>query len=48
MSTTETVDIDMDLVEQLIKEETAALDAKHARSLAYRDEAATRLPGGVS
>jgi glutamate-1-semialdehyde 2,1-aminomutase len=48
MSTKPTVDIDMDLVEQLIKEETAALDVKHARSLAYRDEAATRLPGGVS
>ena len=49
MSTTpSTVEIDMNLVEQLIKEETAALDVKHARSLAYRDEAATRLPGGVS
>ena len=50
MSTTrtETVEIDIQLVEQLIKEETAALDAKHARSLSYRDEAAVRLPGGVS
>lgn len=50
MSTTEpdTIEIDLDLVEQLIKEETAALDAKHARSLAYREEAKAHLPGGVS
>ena len=38
MSTTETdaVQIDMQLVEELIAKETAALDAKHARSLSYR------------
>ena len=48
MSATETVEIDLGLVEQLIKEETAALDAKHARSLAYREEAKSHLPGGVS
>ncbi|MEX1102306.1 MAG: aspartate aminotransferase family protein [Actinomycetota bacterium] len=48
MATTETVQIDLDLVEELTKEETAALDAKHARSLSYRGEAAAHLPGGVS
>ena len=50
MSTTEraTVDIDMERVERLIVEETAALDAKHARSLSYREEAKAHLPGGVS
>ena len=47
MSTTEHT-IDMELVDRLTKEETAALDAKHARSLAYRGEAAAHLPGGVS
>ena len=48
MSQTETVDIDIELVEKLITEETAALDAKHARSLSYREEAKAHLPGGVS
>jgi glutamate-1-semialdehyde 2,1-aminomutase len=50
MSTTETdtVEIDLQLVERLIVDETRALDAKHARSLSYRDQAAVRLPGGVS
>jgi glutamate-1-semialdehyde 2,1-aminomutase len=50
MSTTEraTVDIDMERVERLIVEETAALDAKHTRSLSYREEAKAHLPGGVS
>src|SRR5437762_6452159 len=42
------VEIDMDLVEELAKRETAALDRKHARSIAYRQEAARHLPGGVS
>ena len=48
MSATTHVEIDPDLVERLTKEETAALDAKHARSLAYREEAKVHLPGGVS
>jgi len=42
------VEIDMDLVEELTKREVAALDRKHARSLTYREEAKTHLPGGVS
>jgi glutamate-1-semialdehyde 2,1-aminomutase len=48
MSTDEPVEIDMGLVEDLTKRETTALDAKHARSLSYREEAAAHLPGGVS
>ena len=48
MSTTEHVEIDLGLVEELTKRETAALDEKHARSLSYREEARTHLPGGVS
>jgi glutamate-1-semialdehyde 2,1-aminomutase len=48
MSAPDTVEIDIELVERLIAEETAALDQKHARSLAYREEAKTHLPGGVS
>jgi glutamate-1-semialdehyde 2,1-aminomutase len=42
------VQIDMELVERLLKAETTALDEKHGRSLAYREEAGRRLPGGVS
>jgi glutamate-1-semialdehyde 2,1-aminomutase len=38
----------MALVERLLADETAALDLKHAGSLAYREEAKRRLPGGVS
>jgi glutamate-1-semialdehyde 2,1-aminomutase len=48
MSATETVDIDLALVEELTKRETEALDRKHARSIGYREEAKRRLPGGVS
>ena len=48
MSTADTVEIDLGLVEELTKRETAALDEKHARSLSYREEARVHLPGGVS
>jgi glutamate-1-semialdehyde 2,1-aminomutase len=48
MSATNHVEIDLDLVERLTKEETEALDAKHRRSLEYREEAKAHLPGGVS
>jgi glutamate-1-semialdehyde 2,1-aminomutase len=48
MPATSHVEIDPGLIERLTKEETAALDAKHARSLAYREEAKAHLPGGVS
>ncbi|HSL10157.1 MAG TPA: aspartate aminotransferase family protein [Actinomycetota bacterium] len=48
MAATDTIQIDIDLVEELTKRETAALDEKHARSLAYREEAKSHLPGGVS
>jgi glutamate-1-semialdehyde 2,1-aminomutase len=48
MASTDAIQIDLDLVEELTERETAALEAKHARSLAYREEAKSHLPGGVS
>ncbi|HZD79156.1 MAG TPA: aspartate aminotransferase family protein [Actinomycetota bacterium] len=42
------VEIDLQLVERLTKEETDALDARHRRSLEYREVAKSHLPGGVS
>jgi glutamate-1-semialdehyde 2,1-aminomutase len=48
MAATDTIQIDLELVEELTKRETAALDEKHARSLSYREEAKSHLPGGVS
>jgi glutamate-1-semialdehyde 2,1-aminomutase len=48
VSATDVIEIDLDLVEELTKRETEALDRKHARSLRYRDEAKSNLPGGVS
>jgi glutamate-1-semialdehyde 2,1-aminomutase len=45
---TDRLEIDLALVEELTKRETAALNEKHARSLSYREEAKRRLPGGVS
>jgi glutamate-1-semialdehyde 2,1-aminomutase len=48
MSTTDTIEIDIALVEELIAKETADLDRKHERSLSYREEAKKHLPGGVS
>jgi glutamate-1-semialdehyde 2,1-aminomutase len=42
------VEIDLGLIDELTKREVRALDAKHARSLAYREDARRRLPGGVS
>jgi glutamate-1-semialdehyde 2,1-aminomutase len=45
---TDVVEIDLSLVEELTKRETAALDDRHVLSLAYREEAKTHLPGGVS
>lgn len=42
------VEIDLDLIERLTKQETAALEGKHGRSLEFRERAQTRLPGGVS
>jgi glutamate-1-semialdehyde 2,1-aminomutase len=48
VSATDVIEIDLDLVEELTKRETEALDRKHARSLSFRDEAVTHLPGGVA
>jgi glutamate-1-semialdehyde 2,1-aminomutase len=48
MPANDQVEIDLELVDRLTRRETEALDGKHARSLAYREEARRRLPGGVS
>jgi glutamate-1-semialdehyde 2,1-aminomutase len=48
MTTSDVVDIDLQLVEELTAREIVALDGKHAKSISYRDEAKRRLPGGVS
>ncbi|MEX0985262.1 MAG: aspartate aminotransferase family protein [Actinomycetota bacterium] len=48
MSDIRSTQIDLGLVEELTKRETAALDIKHAKSLSYREVAKARLPGGVS
>ena len=40
--------IDLALVEELTRRETEALDRRHARSLAFRQRASERMPGGVS
>ncbi len=39
MNATDVVEIDLELVEELTGRETAALDDKHGRSIAYREEA---------
>jgi glutamate-1-semialdehyde 2,1-aminomutase len=48
MPANDVVEIDLGLVDELAQRETKALDARHARSLAYREEAKRHLPGGVS
>ncbi|HSJ50549.1 MAG TPA: aminotransferase class III-fold pyridoxal phosphate-dependent enzyme, partial [Actinomycetota bacterium] len=48
MTITDHVQIDLELVDRLTERETAALDERHHASLAYRERAKTRLPGGVS
>ncbi|HEX6331194.1 MAG TPA: aspartate aminotransferase family protein [Actinomycetota bacterium] len=48
MTVAEHVQIDLDLVDRLTGRETAALNERHRESLAYRERAKTRLPGGVS
>jgi glutamate-1-semialdehyde 2,1-aminomutase len=48
MTVTERAEIDLELVDRLTERETAALNERHRRSLAYRERATTRLPGGVS
>ncbi len=48
MPATDVVKIDLARVEELTRNETAALGEKHRRSLEYREVAKTHLPGGVS
>jgi glutamate-1-semialdehyde 2,1-aminomutase len=47
VGTTETVEIDLALVEELTQRETKALEAIHAESLSFRETARRHLPGGV-
>jgi glutamate-1-semialdehyde 2,1-aminomutase len=42
------VELDLELVERLIRREEAALAEKQPRSIAYQKQASDRLPGGVS
>ena len=48
MPAIDVVEIGLARVEELTRNETAALDEKHRRSLEYREVAKTHLPGGVS
>jgi glutamate-1-semialdehyde 2,1-aminomutase len=48
VSTRDVVDIDPGRVDELIAREEASLIEKQPRSIAYREEAAQRMPGGVS
>jgi glutamate-1-semialdehyde 2,1-aminomutase len=48
VSATDVAQIDLELVDELIRREEQALAAKQPRSIAYQREASHRLPGGVS
>ena len=48
MATTDRVEIDLALVDELTKRETVALDEKHRRSIEYRELSQALLPGWVS
>ena len=48
MAVRETVEIDLDRVDQLIQREEAALEPKHRASLEYRTIAAHHIAGGVA
>ncbi|OFW79370.1 MAG: glutamate-1-semialdehyde 2,1-aminomutase, partial [Actinobacteria bacterium RBG_19FT_COMBO_70_19] len=48
MASTDHVEIDLELVDELIRREEQALADKQPRSIAHQKEASHRLPGGVS
>jgi glutamate-1-semialdehyde 2,1-aminomutase len=48
MSATETVQLDLEWIDELISRQEAELAPKHRRSIEYQQEASRRLPGGVS
>jgi glutamate-1-semialdehyde 2,1-aminomutase len=48
MAVRETVEIDLDRVDELIRREEEALEPKHAASLSYRRAAARHVAGGVA
>ena len=48
MATRDVVELDLAWVDELIRCEEAALAEKQPRSISYKKEAESRLPGGVS
>ena len=48
MAVRESIEIDLDRVDQLIKEQEAELEPKHRASIDYRKTAATHVAGGVA
>ena len=48
MAVRETIDLDLDLIDELIQQEEAALEPKHRASIAYREVAAKTVAGGVA
>ena len=48
MSTRDVVELDLELVDELIRREEEALEPKHRRSIEYQKEAEAHLPAGVS
>jgi glutamate-1-semialdehyde 2,1-aminomutase len=48
MVVNETIDIDLDRVDELIEDEEAKLEPKHRASIAYREVAARTIAGGVA
>jgi hypothetical protein len=48
MAVRETIELDLSLVDDLIRREEAALEPKHRASIAYREVAAGHVTGGVA
>jgi glutamate-1-semialdehyde 2,1-aminomutase len=48
MAVRETIEIDLDLIDELIRKEETALEPKHRASIAYREEAGRTVAGGVA
>jgi glutamate-1-semialdehyde 2,1-aminomutase len=48
MAVRETIDLDLDLIDELIHQEEAALEPKHRASIAYREIASRSVAGGVA
>ena len=48
MAVRETIEFDLDLVDELIRREEADLEPKHRASIGYRSVAARHVTGGVA